>query len=116
MRWGWPERVVQDVFYGKGRLASVPSHYTAAGMVAHFYTDISVLSIDVAGTGLRVGDRVGFLFPTGFFEETITTLQVAKQDVGQALPGQKAGYKTTLNRKEVPVGTPIYVVRSAEFS
>jgi hypothetical protein len=113
VRWGWPESTVQDVVYGKGRLPSVPSHYLTAGTVAHFYSEISVLSIDVDEPGLRVGDKVGFLFPTGYFEETITSLQVDRQNVSQAQPGQRAGYKTTLKRKDVPVGTPIYVVRSA---
>lgn len=110
MRWKWSEKVVQDVFYGKGRLSSVPSHYVAAGTVAHFYSDISVLSIEVGASGLRVGDTVGFLFPVGFFEEQITSLQVEKKAVKEAQPGQRAGYKTTLKRKDVPVGTPIYLV------
>jgi hypothetical protein len=112
MRWDWPASAVQDVLYGKGRLPSVPSHYVAAGTVAHFYSEISVLSIDVDGPGLQVGDTVGFLFPTGFFEERIASLQLNKRDVAQAPPGQRAGYKTTLKRKDVPVGTTIYLVRS----
>jgi hypothetical protein len=112
MQWSWPPGTVQDVLYGTGRLPSVPSHYTAAGTVAHYYSDISVLSIDVNGPGLRVGDTVGFLFPSGFFQETVNSLQVNKEDVRQAAPGQRAGYKTTLTRNEVPVGTPIYVVGS----
>ena len=111
IRWNWPKRVVQDVLYGKGRLPSIPSHYVAAGSVAHYYSDISVLSIDVAGPGLQVGNTVGFLFPAGFFEEQITSLQVNKQNVREARPGQRAGHKTKLKRKEVPDGTPIYVVR-----
>lgn len=112
MRWGWPGKAVQDVFYGKGRLPSLPSHYVPAGTVAHFYSDASVVSVEVAGPGLRVGDTVGFLFPAGFFEEKITSLQVNKQSVVETQPGQRAGYKTTLKRKDVPVDTPIYVVRS----
>jgi hypothetical protein len=111
MRWGWPGTVVQEVFYGKGRLPSVPSHYAAAGTVAHFYSEISVLSIDVAEAGLRMGDTVGFLFPAGFVEEKITSLHVNKQDVSEARTGQRAGFKTTLKRKDLPVGTTIYVVR-----
>lgn len=110
VRWGWPAKTVQDVFYGKGRLSAVPSHYVAAGTVAHYYTELSVLSIEVGASGLRVGDTVGFLFPAGFFEEQITSLQVDRKAVKEALPGQRAGYKTTLKRKDVPVGTPIYLV------
>jgi hypothetical protein len=112
IEWKWPTKVVQDVFYGNGRLTNLPSHYELAGMIAHFYDQILVLSIDVGATGLRVGDTVGFLLPTGFFEETIASLQVEKKSVNEALSGQRAGYKTGLKRADIPVGTPIYVVRS----
>jgi len=66
----------------------------------------------VAGPSLQVGDTVGFLFPAGFFEEQITSLQINNQSVSEAKPGQRAGYKTILRRQDVPVGTVIYVVRS----
>jgi hypothetical protein len=46
----------------------------------------------------------------GFFEEQITSLQVDKEAVVGARPGQRAGYKTTLKQKDVPVGTPTYLV------
>jgi hypothetical protein len=116
LQWGWPVNVVQDVLYGKGRLPHIPSHYIAAGTVAHFYSEISVLSIDVDGPGLHLDDTIGFLLPTGFFQERITSLQVNQTDVAYAPSGQKAGYKTTLKRKDVPVGTSIYVVRSSGTS
>jgi len=112
--WNWPLKAVQDVFYGKGRLPNVPSHYELAGSVAHFYDEISVLSVDVGATGLRVGDTVGFLFPTGFFEEKIGSLQVERTPVMEAQPGQRAGYKTSLKRSEVPEGTPVYLVRQVK--
>jgi hypothetical protein len=112
VRWKWPKRFVQDVLYGKGRLPRVPSHYDPVGMVAHHYSDISVLSIEVGTTGLRVGDTVGFMFPAGFFEEQITSLEVNKEKRREVRPGERAGYKTSLKRKEVPNGTPIYLVRN----
>jgi hypothetical protein len=113
--WDWPVQVVQDVFYGKGRLPSLPSHYEMAGLVAHFYDERSVLSIEVGATGLRVGDTVGVLFPAGFFEEKIGSLQVEKKDVREAQSGQRAGYKTSLKRSQVPEGTPVYVVRQVNL-
>jgi hypothetical protein len=111
--WNWPRGSVQDVFYGQGRLPSVPAHYAEAGTVVHFYSGISVLSIEVTGPGLRVADRVGLLLPAGFFEEQIVSLQVDKKDVAEVQSGQKAGLKTTLRRNDVPIGTKVYVVRMA---
>jgi hypothetical protein len=110
-RWNWPKKAVQDVFYHTGRLPNVPSHYLRAGAVAHYYTEKSVLSIEVGEAGLRVGDTVGFLFADGFYEEVVTSLQVNRQPVPEAAAGQRAGYKTSLRRNEVPEGTAIYAVR-----
>jgi hypothetical protein len=110
IRWKWPGRTIQDIFFGKGRLPLVPSHYTLAGVVAHFYTEKSVASIDVGEAGLRLHDTVGFLLPTGFFEETVSSLEIERAPVSEALVGQRAGYKTSLERSDIPLGTPIYVV------
>jgi hypothetical protein len=111
MRWNWPKQAVQDVFYHTGRLPNIPSHYQRIGTVAHYYTEKSVLSIDVGESELRVGDTVGFLFEDSFFEEVVTSLQVNRQPVPEATAGQRAGYKTSLRRNEVPEGTVIYAVR-----
>ncbi len=110
IRWKWPRKVVQDVFYGKGRLPSVPSHYVVAGIVKHFYSELSVLVVEVRNVGMRIGGTVGFILSTGFEEEAITSLQVDRKDVKEACPGQQAGFKTTFKRKDIPVGTPIYVL------
>ncbi len=113
-RWNWPKSAVRDVFYHTGRLPRVPSHYRMVGTVAHYYTEKSVLSIDVNEVGLRAGDTVGFLFADGFFEEVVTSLQVNRQPVPAAATGQRAGYKTSLRRNEVPEGTTAYAVRTSD--
>lgn len=112
IRWGWPGAAVQDVFYGKGRLPSVPSHYAVVGEVAHFYDRASAVSVRLIGS-LRVGDTVGYLLPAGFFEEPITSLQMNKVAIQEGSPGQQVGYKTALSRKDLPDRTPIYVVRQS---
>jgi hypothetical protein len=113
IRWNWPKEAVRRVFYGHGRLTKTPSHYTLVGTVAHYWTEKEVISIDVCGDALRLGDRLGYLLPDGFFEEMVTSLQVLKNDVGEAQSGQRAGIKTTLARREIPVGTNVYRVGSS---
>ena len=113
VRWKWPPKAVQDLFYHQGRLPCVPSHYRRVGVVAHFYTKQSVLSVEVEDSELRVGDVVGFAFPDGFVEETVSSLQVDRKGVAVVVAGQRTGVKTSLQRGDVPVGTEVYVVRSA---
>ncbi|MGO9110579.1 MAG: hypothetical protein ACLP9L_15255 [Thermoguttaceae bacterium] len=110
VRWGWSAETVRDVLYGQGRLQQLPSHYTLVGTVAHYWTEKGVVSIDVSGEVLRIGDRVGYLFTDGFFEEEVTSLQVEKKAVREAHSPQRVGMKTTLMRGEVPVGTQVFRV------
>ncbi len=110
VRWGWPSETVKNVLYGQGQLSRLPSHYTVVGSVAHYWTEQRVISIDITGHLLRVGDRAGYLFADGFFEEEVTSLQVDKKSVREANPAQRVGMKTALERREVPVGTVVYCV------
>jgi hypothetical protein len=110
VRWGWPQKAVRDVLCGSGRVSRFPSHYVLAGVVAHYWTEKSVLSIHITNEGLRVGHRVGYLLADGFFEEDVTSLELNRQEVQEANPTQQVGMKTTLGRSEVPVGTLIFRV------
>jgi hypothetical protein len=112
--WGWPTKAIRECFYGKGLLSQVPSHYSPIGTVAHFYTDKSVLSVELSAGELRIGERIGFLFDDVFYEEQVTSLQVERKPVNVVLPPQKAGIVTQLKRNEVPVGMVVYKVNDVE--
>jgi hypothetical protein len=113
-QWAWPPQAVRDVLYGVGRLPAYPSHYRQVGTVAHYWTDKSVVSIDVTAEGLKVGGRVGYLLADGFFEEEVGSLQVSHSAVQEAPPGKRVGMKTKLGRREIPVGTAAFVVGSTD--
>jgi hypothetical protein len=108
VRWSWPAEAVRGVLYGSGRLPQTPSHYTIVGTVAHYWTERNAVSIEVSGDGLCVGNRVGYLFADGFFEEEVTSLHLEKTPVREARPQQRVGMKTNLKRGEIPVGTLVY--------
>lgn len=110
-RWGWPDEAVCQVLFGTGRLPPYPAHYSLIGKVAKFWPDKGVASIDIEGERpLKVGDKVGFLLPDDFHEEEVASLQIGKQAVREALPGQRAGHKTSLGKADVPTGTVVFVV------
>ncbi|MFI5454851.1 MAG: hypothetical protein ACHRXM_05310 [Isosphaerales bacterium] len=111
--WQWPSKAVREVLYGQGRLQQHPFHYTLVGTVTHYWTANSVISIDVTGDVLRLGDRVGYLLADRFFEEDVASIQVDKNPVQEVQSPQRAGMKTKLARREVPIGTRVFRVGKA---
>jgi len=110
MDFGWPFEVLQGLFYGKGRKCPIPSHWEPVGHVAHFYDKSGVVSILLEGT-LKVGDKIGLLLPTRYVEEAVSSLQVEKEAVEEAVSGKRVGHKTTRVRSEMKDGLPVFVVR-----
>jgi hypothetical protein len=110
-RWGWPDEAVCNLPYRTGRIPPYPAHYAPVGTVVKYWPEKGVISIDIDGERpLKVGDRVGFLLPAGFCEEEVSSLQVEKQAVWEAVPGQRAGHKTTLGKADLPLGTQVFRV------
>ncbi|MDP2898010.1 MAG: hypothetical protein Q8Q12_15860 [bacterium] len=112
-RWGWGPKSIQELLYHPGRMPRFPSIYEPIGEISHYWDDISVVSVQIQG-GLRRGQRVGYVTPRGFLEETVLSLQVDNQDVEEALPGVKAGMKTGYARDLLPNGTTVCVVTHAK--
>jgi hypothetical protein len=111
-RWNWPDEAVSNVLFSTGRIPPYPAHYLLVGKVAKFWPDKAVVSIDIEGDQpLKVGDWVGFILPAGFDEEDVLSLQVDRQTVQEAFPGQRAGHKTTLGKADLPLGMPVFRVR-----
>jgi hypothetical protein len=109
--WNWPDRAICDLLYRTGRISPYPAHYVPVGKVAKYWPEHGVVSIDIEGEHpLRPGERIGFLLSTKFHEEQVISLEVDRQAVGEALPGQRAGHKTKLGKDEVSVGTQVFLV------
>lgn len=109
MRWEWPAEKVRNVFYMKGRVSQTPEHYCMIGHIAHYWSEKHVVSIELTN-GLCVGDRVGYLFDSEFFEEAVTSLQINSKSVSEAGCASRVGMKTNLKRRDIPVGTIVYRV------
>jgi len=110
-RWRWPDNSVRDLLYRTGRIPTYPAHYSLVGTVAKYWPERNAISIDIEGQQpLRVGDRVGYLLPTGFHEEEVTSLHLDRQAVQEAFPGQRIGHKTTLGKADIPLGTQVFKV------
>jgi hypothetical protein len=111
--WGWDPQSVQELLYHPGRMRKFPSIYKPIGEISHYWDDIGVVSVHIQGS-LRKGQRVGYVTPRGFLEETVLSLQVDNRDVEEALSGLKAGLKTEYARDLLPNGTTVCVVTHGE--
>jgi len=63
------------------------------GKVQKFFVKPSVAAIEVTAGVLRIGDRLHFKGHTTDFEETITSMQVEKEPMEEARPGDRIGIK-----------------------
>ena len=63
------------------------------GRVEKFFAKPSVAAIEVTAGVLRIGDKLHFKGHTTDFEETIMSMQVENQPVGEAKPGDLIGVK-----------------------
>ncbi len=112
--WHWPSSSVSDLFFRKGRVAAVPSHYSRVGSVAHYYDELGVVSIQLDGESpLNIGDTIAVVRRADFFEEQVASMQIDGTDVSRASPGELVGVKTSLPRRDLPEGSDIYVARQA---
>jgi translation elongation factor EF-1alpha len=63
------------------------------GKVEKFFAKPSVAAIEVTVGMLRIGDRLHFKGHTTDFEDTITSMQVEKEPIEEAKPGDLVGIK-----------------------
>ncbi len=62
------------------------------GVVDHFFTDISVGIVDLDGE-IELGDKIHFKGTTTDFTQTIESMEIDREDVEEASPGDVIGMK-----------------------
>jgi hypothetical protein len=109
-KWGWEEKAVQEVFYKKRSVPIIPSSYEPIGTIYNYWADINVIGVEIFETEISKGDRIGYLTPTGFFEEEVSSLQIDNEDVQVASPNQKVGIKTIYPKEVLRKGMIVYKI------
>jgi len=113
MRWKWNHKIIRELFYGAGRISSLPSIYKPLGKIIHYYDKISVVEMTIAENELRRGQQIGYLTPTEYLEEKVISLQIDNKDVEKASPGQIVGIKTLYSKKQLHKAK-VYIVTEGE--
>jgi hypothetical protein len=113
MKWGWNHKIIRGLFYNKGRISHIPSIYKPLGKVFHYWDKEDVVGVEIAENELHKGQRIGYITPTGYLEEKVTSLQIDNEDVEKAPPGQKVGIKTLYSKKQLRKAK-VYIVTEGE--
>ena len=67
---------------------------TQIGQVSHYFDHINVASLTLTEP-LHVGDTIHILGHSTDFKQEVTSLQIDRQDVEEAKPGDDVGMKVT---------------------
>ena len=79
------------------------------GVVEHYFNHISVAAIALTKGSLQVGDTIHVVGATTEFQQPVRSIEIDRQKVDGAAPGQSIGIKT-INR--VREGDMVYKVTS----
>ena len=65
------------------------------GKVTHYFTKIGVAVIEVTDGSIKVGDEVHIKGHTSDFRQKITSMQIERDKIEMAEPGQSIGLKVS---------------------
>jgi len=63
------------------------------GVVEHFFSKIGVAAIKIKSGSLKVGDRIKIKGQTTDFEQTVGSMEINRQKISEAKPGDDIGIK-----------------------
>ncbi|MDD3493406.1 MAG: EF-Tu/IF-2/RF-3 family GTPase [Candidatus Thermoplasmatota archaeon] len=79
------------------------------GVVEHYFNHISVAAITLTKGSLQVGDTIHVVGATTDFTQPVRSMEIDRQQIDHASPGQSIGIKTTDRVRE---GDVVYKVTS----
>lgn len=97
----WPLENVRSLLSTDGRMPGIPTHYEPVGKIVKFWPEAGAVSILIERGSISIGDRLGFVLPTEFLEQEITSLEIEQQKVTSASKDQKVGIGTTFNKEQL---------------
>lgn len=77
------------------------------GEVIHYFSKISVAAIKITNGNLKIGDKIRIKGATTDFEQVVESMEINKQKIDEAKPGDEIGIKV---RERVREGDKVYKV------
>jgi putative protease len=66
---------------------------TQIGIITHYFGKLGVAAVKVVNGELKVGDRIRIKGSTTDVEQVVDSMQIDRDSVTDALPGQEVGIK-----------------------
>ena len=63
------------------------------GIVEHYFSKIGVAAIKITDGSLKIGDRIHIKGATTDFEQTVESMEINRQKIEMAKPGDEIGIK-----------------------
>ena len=104
----WKHEWVKELFYRKGRISPVPTHYAFIGIIERIFTEKQVVGIHLSNGDLRKEDRIAFELPHEFQEQQIVSMEKERTEVENAHKGERIGITTNFPVEKLPKQTRIY--------
>lgn len=108
---GWGYDKVRALFYRKGRIVAVPTHYVYLGKIVKAWTD--KLGVVLEHDEIHVGERLAVEFPIEFEETSVDSIQVKDQNVTTAKAGDPAGFLWPAGKPKLREGLRVFRIPSA---
>ncbi len=70
------------------------------GRVSHYYTNLGVAVVHVESEGLKIGDTIHITGHTTDLTQTVESMQVEREPIEEAKPGQDVGLKVQEHVRE----------------
>ena len=108
---GWDGKYVRPIFYKRGRIMPVPTHYSYIGKIAKAWTDKFGVIID--NGELHVGDKIAVEFPVEFEEVAVNSIRVDDVNVASAKAGDRTGILWPTQMPKVKEGMKVFCISAA---
>lgn len=104
----WPSKFVMDVFYRKGRIKMIPSHYEEIGTIGKVFS--GRIGVHLTKSSVKIGDKIALMSGMVYDESIITSIKVEDESVTTATVGERAGFTWPATNLTPREGMPVYRV------
>ena len=104
----WKHEYIKEIFYKKGRIEIIPSHYTYLGVIRDYAERVKAVGIEIEVNEIKLGDQIAFELPIEFEEQKVESLQIERKPLDLAKAGMLVGIKTHLTKEQAKKGVRVF--------
>jgi hypothetical protein len=106
----WKHEYINELFYMKGRISPVPSHYEYLGIIKEYAPKVNVVGVEIQEGEIKLGDNIAFELPIEFKEQKVESIQADRKPVDLARARSLVGIETHLTKEQAKKGVRVFKV------